>query len=86
MDGLPATLANERDPEYVRELLTVGASNAKGTEMWAGTNRDSDKGLPHVYAPGDKVRCPDVPLGDNEYRRTSGTSPGMFPKLLCFAQ
>ena len=76
MDGIPATLADPNDPLNIPQMLVVGAVNPTGTEMWLGTNRDAGKGLPHVYAPGTGIKCPDNLLGKDQYRDTSGTSAG----------
>ncbi|KAF2006792.1 subtilisin-like protein [Amniculicola lignicola CBS 123094] len=53
---------------YIPNLIVVGAVNPRTGEMWqgtlngqrksdSGTNFDNAKGLPHIFAPGEQVRC-----------------------------
>jgi hypothetical protein len=93
LDGLPATLADRTagDNDRLDELIVLGATNHEGTERWtrkfgesvvAGSNHDASKGLPHLYAPGWDVKCPEIArsseYADDKYRETSGTSAGKY--------
>ena len=52
IDGLPAVLADPKAPDYIPELIVVGATDFRGENLWPKTNSDSDKRIPHVYAAG----------------------------------
>ena len=71
--GYPASMAPIRIPS----LLVVGASGLDGSiwrETWKGTNTDSPRGIPTIYAPSlDGVSCATGMLG-NEYRVASAST------------
>lgn len=70
-------LADPKAPDYVPELLVVGATDTRGIDPWPNTNSDPSKGLPHVYAAGTGILCPDIDERvEAEYRSSRGTSPG----------
>jgi len=70
---------------YIKDLLVVGAANVLTGDIWDASGVDVEKGLPHVYAPGENIVGVD---GDkrnwafedrgSEYRITEGTSVGEF--------
>ena len=69
MDNLPATIDLD-------ELLVVGSTGKGGTVISDFTNTDIDLELPHVYAEGENIICPDTSKGPDGTKRSDGTSPG----------
>ena len=82
IDGWPAVFAHsgpEEGQAAIASLVVVGAVEVRTNTMWTGTNVDTAKGLPHLYAPGDVVDCADPLIGDRSYRSARGTSVGGSP-------
>jgi hypothetical protein len=72
-------LADVNADDQIKELIVAGAVNGKGDKKWLGSNYDDGKKLPHIYAPGDTVKCTKHKNEDptsTEYRDSSGTSQG----------
>jgi hypothetical protein len=82
IDGLPASLADPKQKgTHIDSLLVVGALSLKDDERWYSSNVDESKGIPHVYAAGKDIECPEFSWETMfdpkvEYRPVSGTSPG----------
>lgn len=72
---MPQALAYPDSEYYLKELLLVGATKNKGTQIAGFTNRDRRERLPHVYAEGEDVECP-ARGRTTGYYHTSGTSHG----------
>lgn len=79
MDGIPATLADSAASDYIPELLVVGSYSFRYNLRAMSSNKDNEKGLPHVYAGGSEVQCPDI-FSQDGWVTKSGTSHG---KRLC---
>lgn len=91
IDGWPARFGSSSTTDRdlrVESLIVVGAMNAKTGAMWSGTkngqpspqsgsNFDNSKNLPHVFAPGEQVRCARArdPITGDEDWLVDGTSP-----------
>ncbi len=77
MDNIPAVLGDPAAEDYLDGLLVVGATSRNGISRWDKSSYDDKKGLPHVYAAGENVLCPDTEIDISEglYRESSGTSP-----------
>ncbi|KAF1952801.1 subtilisin-like protein [Byssothecium circinans] len=59
MDGYPALMGSPTAPTNRRipSLIVVGAMHAKTGKIWPKSNFDNAKDIPHVYAPGEDVKC-----------------------------
>lgn len=79
IDGWPANFGYSKDEFYKKGLVVVGAVSPNSTGTVYG-NVDKDKGLPHLYAPGDGTTVAEgnVALWDKDeyYRDGQGTSDG----------
>jgi hypothetical protein len=84
MDGYPAIMGSSKIPleKRIPNMIVVGALKAATGKMWQNTNFDNAKGLPHVFAPGQEVKCwnraPTIPGFPHVPVLTDGTSPGIF--------
>ena len=59
MDGYPAIMGSSSAPPERRipSLIVVGAMNAETGKLWHKSNFDKAKDLPHVFAPGENIKC-----------------------------
>ena len=81
--GYPALFGNPSDRNYIEDLIVVGSVIDEGVAMWRHSNAD----WLTCYAPGDKLRVPDVTVTfDNGYDDSvGGTSYGMSPFFSLFS-
>jgi hypothetical protein len=82
MDGYPAIMGSSKTPvaRRIPSLIVVGAMNARTGKMWVKSNFDNAKELPHVFAPGENLKCwkgPQPGFSHNPYIG-DGTSQGNF--------
>jgi hypothetical protein len=82
MDGYPAIMGSSKTPANRRipSMIVVGAMNADTGKMWHKSNFDNTKELPHVFAPGENVKCwkarPANPAFGHIPQTSDGTSQG----------
>ncbi|KAH9908446.1 peptidase S8/S53 domain-containing protein [Xylariomycetidae sp. FL2044] len=76
IDGFPADFGDPGSgSNYIPELIVFGATNADGTLMYPGMNRDAGRKLPHLHAPGALIKCATYNEDGRTYKGSSGTSP-----------